>query len=90
MVNFFLVFFGVFFFLESILWCSQSGDVPYEDLAKFGYKLNLKNNLLYFRLHTWTMYRNLANFITFGQILAIENLKRHVIFSTLKLHYIYI
>jgi hypothetical protein len=26
----------------SILWCSQSGNHPYDDLAKFGYKPNMK------------------------------------------------
>ncbi len=32
---------SVFFFL-SILCCNQSDDDPQEDLAKFGYKLNIK------------------------------------------------
>ncbi len=31
---------GVFFF--SILWCSWSGDHPYDDLARFGYILDMK------------------------------------------------
>jgi len=48
----------------SILWCSQSGDHPYEDLAKFFYKRNMKIKrlkiLLYFCYPTSTMYRNLG------------------------------
>jgi hypothetical protein len=37
---------GVFFFGVggSMLWCSQSGDDPQENLARFGYKLNMKVN----------------------------------------------
>jgi hypothetical protein len=31
-----------FFFLISILWCSQIGDDLLEDLAKFGYKLKME------------------------------------------------
>jgi hypothetical protein len=33
-------------FLGSILWCSQSGNDLDEDVAKFGYKLNLKIEIL--------------------------------------------
>ncbi len=33
-------------FLLSILCCSQCGNDPQEDLAKFGYKLNMKVNFL--------------------------------------------
>jgi hypothetical protein len=29
----------------SILWSSQSGDHPYEDLAKCGYNINMKLNI---------------------------------------------
>jgi hypothetical protein len=36
--------FFYFFFLN--LCCSQSGDDPQEDLAKFGYKLNMKVKFL--------------------------------------------
>jgi hypothetical protein len=44
------------FFLLEILCYNQSGDGPQKDLAKFGYKLNMKNKnknlLLYFWLPT--------------------------------------
>jgi hypothetical protein len=50
---------GPVFFL-AILCYSQSGDDPQEDLVKFGYKLNMKENfikktLLYFWLPSRTM-----------------------------------
>jgi hypothetical protein len=32
----------MFFFLGSVLWCSQNDNHPQEDLARFGYKLNMK------------------------------------------------
>ncbi len=35
-----------FFFFLAIFCYSQSGDDPQEDLAKFGYKLNMKINVL--------------------------------------------
>jgi hypothetical protein len=38
----FLFSFGNNVFLGSILSCNQSGKHPKEDLAKFGYKLNMK------------------------------------------------
>jgi hypothetical protein len=47
--NFFLTFFlllGTGNFLFSILCCSQCGNDPHEDLAKFGYKLNMKVNFV--------------------------------------------
>ncbi len=65
-------------FFGSILWCSQSGDHPKEDLAKFGYYVNMtvkKIILLYFWLPTWTMYRNGVIFKKIGRILANENLQ---------------
>jgi hypothetical protein len=37
----------VFFFLE-ILCYNQSGDGPQEDLAKFGYKLNMKKKTSFY------------------------------------------
>jgi hypothetical protein len=46
-------------FFEAILCYSQSGDDTQDNLAKFGYKLNMKiilqNILLYVWLPTWTM-----------------------------------
>jgi hypothetical protein len=47
----------VFFF--SILWCSQSGNHPSKDLAKFGYKIDMKIkkfnylSILFEYLYTW-------------------------------------
>jgi len=61
---------GPVFFL-AILWYSQSGDDPQEDLVKFGYKLNMKasfikkKTILCFWLPTRTMYRNLENSLRF-------------------------
>ncbi len=54
----------------AIVYYSQIGDHPQEDLARFGYKLNMKliffkNILLLFWLPTWTMYRNLMFFLKF-------------------------
>jgi hypothetical protein len=52
------------------LWCIQSGDDSQEDLARFGYKLNVK--VIFFHhplcswLHTWTMYRNLVIFFNWS------------------------
>ncbi len=52
-------------FVLSILWYGQSGNDPHEDLAKFSYKIKIENIFLYFWLHTWTKYRNLAIFLEF-------------------------
>jgi len=75
-------------FFWSILCCTQSDDDPHEDSAKFDYKLNMKafffKENLYLSLPIWTLYRNPAIFLNFGQYLAIQNLK---IFSNLNLKY---
>ncbi len=52
------------------MWCSQSHDQLKEDLARFGYKLDMKYKyliiyFLYFWLLTEIKYRNLANFTNF-------------------------
>jgi hypothetical protein len=81
----FIFFF--FFFLggvgESIVFCSQSGDDPHEDLAKFFYKLkyecNFKKILLLCWLLTWTLYRNMKIFHKLWSNSSIENLKKHMI-----------
>ncbi len=52
-------------FVLSILWYGQSGNDPHGDLAKFSYKIKIENISLYFWLHTWTKYRNLAIFLEF-------------------------
>jgi hypothetical protein len=51
-------------FLGSILWCSQSGDHPYENLATFWLQAKYENSSV-FCLPTWTMYRNLVIFLKF-------------------------
>lgn len=63
---------------------AKSGDDPQESLAKFGYKLSMGvkflSILLYFRLPTRTMYRHMAIFLSFfSRIIAIENVKKHII-----------
>ncbi len=80
---------AVFFFLAMLCY-SQSGNDPQEDLARFGYKLNmkvnfLKNILLYFwllllepRIETCWRYS-----LNFDRILAIENLKMNMILAHL-------
>jgi hypothetical protein len=57
-------------FFGSILWCTQSGDHPQEDLAISGYNINMKENFCkicfcIFWLLTLTIYRNRAIFIKF-------------------------
>jgi len=54
---------GVFFFVFlgggggnwSIVFCSQSGDDPREDLAKFCYNLYMNVNFKYILLHFWLL-----------------------------------
>jgi hypothetical protein len=68
---------------------SENGDHPYEDLAKFGYKLNMKakkfkNSSIFLAtlliidicIKFWRFFLN------FGRILAIENLNNHFNFIT--------
>ncbi len=65
---------------------AKSGDDPQEDLARFGYKLNMKvkslNVLLCFWLihlnHVWKSGEFLLNF---DQIMGIEKLKKALDFS---------
>jgi len=57
-------------FLFSIVWCSQTGDHPHEDLAKFGYGPAMKVKkrkriLLYFGNPTGTCSRDMADLIFF-------------------------
>jgi hypothetical protein len=74
----------MFFFLP-ILCYSQSGDDPQEDLAKFDYKLHM--NVIFLKHHsifwlpTWTMYKKYGNVLKIDWILAIENLKMHMILT---------
>jgi hypothetical protein len=73
----------VVFFL-SILQRSQSVDDAHEDLAKFGYKPNMKVELfhLYFWVHIWTMCKNLEIFLKFWlNYFLIENLKKNLILA---------
>jgi hypothetical protein len=51
------------------------------DLAKFGYKLNVKVKVFKTSIYilgyiTWTKYRNLEIFVHFGLILATQNLQK--------------
>ncbi len=56
-----------FLFFLAILYCIQSDNDLYEDLAKFGYKLNMKVNPLnsYPSIFLATMNRNLEIFLKF-------------------------
>jgi hypothetical protein len=61
----------LFFFFLAILYCIQSGNDLQEDLAKFGYKLNMKVNSLnsypsiFLATLLETMNRNLEIFLKF-------------------------
>ncbi len=68
--------------------CRESGDNPYEDLAKFGYIPDLKHKLLYFLLlYFWlltgTKYSNLAKFsyFLFFFLLVMKTAKNNLIFQ---------
>jgi hypothetical protein len=50
-------------FLLSILWCSQTGNDPHEDLAKFCLEAKYENHFLDFGYLPWIMYRNLIMFL---------------------------
>lgn len=54
------------FFLISSLWCNQTGDYPQDNLAKSGYRENMKvenlKNLFMFWLPAWTWCRYLVIF----------------------------
>jgi hypothetical protein len=68
------------------LWCSQSGNDPLEDLAKFGYKLNLKVRIIEYPFTFLATYLNHAykshKFSKFLiQILAIKNLQKAALFN---------
>jgi hypothetical protein len=75
--------FIVFFLGNFVL--AKSGDNRQEDLAIFGCKLNfeskvLKNFLVYFWLPILNNVSKYGDFfLNFGLIMAIENLKKHVI-----------
>jgi hypothetical protein len=52
-------------FMVSILWCSWSGDHPYDDLARFGYRLDIKveknsESSIFLAIPTGTYHKNLA------------------------------
>jgi hypothetical protein len=68
------------------LFVAQSGDYPYEDLAKPGYKQEnkIKNfNHLYFWLHEKIKYMFiwLTLLFFFPSLLATENLQNHFILN---------
>jgi hypothetical protein len=75
-----------FNFFGAILYYSQSGDDPQEDLAKFGYKLHMKAML---KKHPCVLLATYLNhmqtsgyfFFNFDQILAIEIFKKHMILA---------
>ncbi len=78
-----ILFYFILFLVEFILLCTQNDNHLENYLAKSGYKKNMKVNFfcfLFFFLTTLIepCIRNLANFL----IMAIENLKKHLIFST--------
>jgi hypothetical protein len=63
------------FFLGSILCCSQSGDDPQEDLAKFGYRLNMRLKHPSMFLATYFNHVQKSGeifFLNFGRIMAID------------------
>jgi hypothetical protein len=69
---------------------SENGDHPYEDLAKFGYKLNMKAKnfknpsiFLATSLILDTCIKIWRFFLIFGRILGIENLNNHLILALL-------
>jgi hypothetical protein len=69
---------------------SENGDHPYEDLAKFGYKLNMKAKkfknpsiFLATSLILDTCIKIWRFFFIFGRILGIENLNNHLILALL-------
>jgi hypothetical protein len=70
---------------------SENGDHPYEDLARFGYKLNMKAKnfknpsiFLATSLILDTCIKIWRFFLNFGRILAIEiNLNNHLILALL-------
>jgi hypothetical protein len=77
-----------FFFLGAILYYSQSGDDPQEDLAKFGYKLNTKaiykKNVLCVLLATYLNHMQTdvwLFFFNFDRILAIKIFRKHMILA---------
>jgi hypothetical protein len=56
---------AMFYFVKKMC-CSQNDNYTYENLARFGYKLNIKiKNLKHFWLHAWTMYKNLESGLKF-------------------------
>jgi hypothetical protein len=75
------------FFFESILWWSQSDHDAQEDLARFGYKLNMKG---IFKKHPSFLGYILELCIEiswlkkkFGQVLASQYLKEYLVISLL-------
>jgi len=64
-------------FFWSIFWCSQSDGDPHEDLANFGYKINMKEK--YSKISFYIFWYILEScieiwqsFINYGLILAVE------------------
>jgi hypothetical protein len=59
---------------------------PKEDVAKFGYELNMKaeHQIVNIILYISHMYRNVVNFL---KIMAIGNLLRHLILAGLILRF---
>ncbi len=69
-------------FWSILLWCSQCGDGPQEDLARFGYKLNTSETFLetYFTIFGYILEPCIEIcrfFLNFDQILVIENLLKY-------------
>jgi hypothetical protein len=74
-------------FFLSILWCSQNGNDPHEDLAKFGFKIHTKvKNLKHPSIFVATCLNQCIEiwwfFLIFDQILGIKNLKKDLKFNT--------
>jgi hypothetical protein len=82
-----------FFFWVSFGCCSQNDDDPHEDdLANFGYKINMKvkylTNILLYTIFLATYLNHIyiveiwRFFLNFGRSMAIENLnKKHMILA---------
>jgi len=67
----------------------KGGDHPWDDLAKSGYKPDMKyKSLTYFYIFGYILkmkYRNLAIFTIFFSLLAVQTLmKNHFIFEYMK------
>jgi len=67
------------------LTCSQSGNYQQEYLAKFGYKLNVKVKFLKTSFYIFGYFLPEIGifFLSFGRIMAIVKVKKHMILSLL-------